>query len=392
MEKRNWLSFKQVGAAATSALLFVCFSAIALAQGEGASAVAMFAAAEKEQTNIAGVRIIADRPTGFNPLTVSSEELGRYGLPQRPNQQADPDGFARWTEGMQALKYRASANLKAMPQYSKNLMLARQKTGAAPEISGKPTQLFSYNWSGVANTNKLSAWDPNQSFVKVESIWSVPNAQPPFRACGYGITGAQGADGFYEASWNGIDGFSNGDVLQGGSLSAADCEGGRLYIGWVEWYPSYPILEIDCAVNVACPVQPGDEFLVVTYGANSSTQYVFEEDVSQGWYGTFELAYLTGPALVGSSVEEIVERPCCDADGYPLALANYFPGEFFTAAAALDGAGKLFVPGQQDPATAVIDMVDDGVTQEISTVKQVGLQSLLFQNANCSFIGGCVSF
>lgn len=391
MQQSNRLSFQQVSLVAAETLLLVSVLAVALAQGQSASDVEMFAGAAKEHTNIAGVSIVADRPNGFNPLAASSEELGRYGLPQRPDQQLDPDGFARWTKGMQALKYRASANVKAMPHYSKNLMLAKRQS-AAPEISGKPTQYFAYNWSGVANTNKLTAWDPKQSFVKVESIWTVPVARPPFRACGYGITGAVGVPAFYTANWNGIDGFSNGDVIQGGSLSAADCAGDTLYIGWVEWYPSYPILGIECAANVACPVQPGDEFFVVTYGANSTTQYVFEEDVSQGWYGTFGLDYLTGPALVGSSVEQIVERPCCDADGYPLALANYFPGDFFTAAAALDGAGTLFVPGQQDPATAVIDMVDDGVSQEISTVKQVGARSLLFQSVNCAFIGGCVSF
>lgn len=372
-------------------LLLVSVLAIALAQGQSASDVEMFAGAAKEQTNIAGVRIIADRPEGFNPLSASSEELGRYGLPLRPDQQKDPDGFARWTRGMQALKYRAAPHVNAMPHYSKNLMLAKQHATTA-EIAGTPTQYLSYNWSGVANTKNLSTWDPKQSFVKVESVWTVPNAEPPFRACRYGITGAQGADGFYEASWNGIDGFSNGDVLQGGSLSAVDCLGDTLYLGWVEWYPSYPILEIDCAIGVACPVQPGDEFLVITYGTNSSTQYVFDEDVTQGWYGTFALDYITGPKLVGSSVEQVVERPCCDADGYPLALANYYPGDFFTAAAALDGTGKLFFPGQQDPATAVINMVDDGVTQKISTVKQIGLRSLLFKNVNCALIGGCVSF
>lgn len=389
MQKQNRRFFQQAILVVAGTLL-LGVSGIAFGQEQSASTVAMFEAAAKEPTNIAGVSIIADRPEGFNPMTATNEELGRYGLPQRPNQQADPDGFARWSRGMQALKYRAAARVKARPQYSKNLMPARQQPRAS-EISGKPTQFLSLNWSGVANTNQLTSWDSKKSFDKVESVWIVPLAQPPFRACTYGITGAQGSPAFYEASWNGIDGFSSGDVLQGGSVSAVDCQGGTLYIGWVEWYPSYPILEIDCAANVACPVQPGDEFFVVTYGANSTNQFVFEEDVSQGWYGTFELAYLTGPPLVGSSVEEIVERPCCDADGYPLALANYFT-DFFTDAVANDGQGDIFVPGQQDPPTVVIDMVDDGDTQKISVVKQIGARSLLFQAVNCAFIGGCFSF
>jgi hypothetical protein len=74
-----------------------------------------------------------------------------------------------------------------------------------------------------------------------------------------------------------------------------------------------------------------------------------------------------------------------------LALANYI-AEFFPAAAAFDGKGEIYVPGQNNSATAVINMVDDGVTQEISTVKQVGALSLFFESVNCALSGGCVSF
>lgn len=370
-------------------LLFTV-SAFPFAQAQTASDVAMFASAAKEKTNIAGVSIIKDRPAGFNPLAATGAELGRYGLPQRPNQQSDPQGFARWTKGMQALKYRAAAHVNAMPHSNKNLMLAGQQP-AASTISGKPTQYYSYNWSGAANTNQLKAWSPKKSFVEAVALWGVPAAQPPFQACANGITGAKGADGFYVANWSGIDGFSNGDVLQGGSLSAADCQGNTLYVGWVEWYPSYPILEIFCDADLPCPVSPGDEFLVITYGANSPTQYVFEEDITQGWYGTFALGYITGPPLVGSSAEYIVERPCCDIDGYPLALANFISDDF-TAAFAVDGQGSPFKSGQHNGATAVMDMVDDGATQIISVVKQQVPVSLFFQDVNCAFTGGCVSF
>lgn len=390
MQNQNWLTCHQVSLAVAVALFFVSFSPRVLSQTQSASAVAMFDSAVKEQTNLAGVSIIRDRPNGFNPLTAGNDELGKYGLPQRPNQHADPAGFARWMKGMQALKYRAAAHVTAMPHYSKNLKLAGQQP-AASTISGKPSQFLAYNWSGLASTNQLTSWDPKKSFQTVESIWNVPAAQPPSGACENGITGARGVDGFFEATWNGIDGVSTGDVLQGGSLSVADCAGDTLYIGWVEWFPSYPILELDCDVNVACPVNPGDEFFVVTYGANSLTQYVFVEDINQGWYGTLALTYITGPLLVGSSAEYIVERPCCDVDGFPLALPNYL-SEDVAVAVAFDGQGSPFLSGQHNGATAVIDMVDDGVTQIISAVKQQVPVSLLFQSVNCASSGGCVSF
>lgn len=381
------------------ALVALSFTTLAMAQGKGAAAVAMYSVAAKEQTNVAGVSIVVDRPAGFNPLTASNEDLGKYGLPLRPDAQADPKGFSHWTRGMMALQYRAAAQVQAMPYSSKNMVLASNQP-ATQTISAKPTQYLSLNWSGVANTNKRTTWSDTYSFDYVESIWNVPAAQAPFKACANGIGGAKGRPGFYEASWNGIDGFSNGDVVQGGSLSLADCHGSvdNEYLGWVEWYPSYPILVIECQIKkaiVPCPVNAGDDFLVETYASNSTTQFVYVEDVTQGWYGTFGLAYITGPAVVGSSEEQIVERPCCDKNGYPLALANYI-ADFFDYAHGFNGAGQEFYPGLDSPQTAVIDMVDDNDTQAISIVEQgtqgfQGMYSLFFETTNCAYQGGCAS-
>ena len=377
----------------TVTLLIASLSALAVAQINSAAAVAMFEAAVKQPTRVAGVSIVADRPKSFNPLNAGSAELGRYGLPQRPDPQANPKGFAQWSRAMQAIQYRA-ADVQAMPFSSTNLKMAKQSAAAA--ISGAPTLYNSYNWSGAANTNKLQIWNNVSSFNYVQSTFNVPVAQAPLGACKAGVTGSVGVPGFYTATWNGIDGFSNGDVIQGGVLSYADCGGpsDNFYLGWVEWYPSYPILEIVCGKQqVPCPVRAGDQFFVITYGANSATQYVFVENVTRGWYGTFALGYVTGPALVGSSAEQIVERPCCDNDGFPLALTNYI-ADSFNYAWATNGKGDTFGPGQQNGATGVVNMVDDGATQPISIVNQgsagfQGLYSLFFESANCAYQGGC---
>jgi hypothetical protein len=381
--------------AAGAALMLFSFPQVASAQHE------IFAASQKTPTSVAGVSIIQDRPAGFNPLTASSADLSKYGLPARPDQASDPQGYAQWARAMTALSYRA-ADVKAMPYSSKNLMLAKQPAGAASaEISAAPTQLFSYNWSGVANTNTLQYWDPNTSFTSIESVWTVPGALPPFKACAKGIKGALGVPGFYVATWNGIDGVSNGDVLQGGSLAYADCGGpaDNAYIGWVEWYPSYPILEIVCNTSgglVPCPVNAGDVFFVVTYGADSGTQNVFVEDATEGWYGTFALGYISGPLLVGSSEEQVMERPCCDTRGYPLALTNYL-AQSLAFTVGYDGHGTQFFAGSQNAATGVIDMIDDDANQIISAVigqGSTGFQgkySLFLESANCTYSGGCKS-
>ena len=78
-------------------------------------------------------------------------------------------------------------------------------------------------------------------------------------------------------------------MVQGGSFDYWDkggCKGSIVYFGWVEWYPSYSVLELFCpgpklTGKIPCPVGPGDDFYVVTYGAPGfSNQNVFVEDIT----------------------------------------------------------------------------------------------------------------
>ena len=81
---------------------------------------------------------------------------------------------------------------------------------------------------------------------------------------------------WFEVTWNGIDGFNNGDVVQGGSAVYWDdggCGGPIEYFGWVEWYPSYSVLEIFCGSN-PCPVGPGDDFEVITFAAPGTSEQI----------------------------------------------------------------------------------------------------------------------
>jgi len=199
-------------------------------------------------------------------------------------------------------------------------------------------------------------------------------------------------------TWNGIDGFNNGDVVQGGTSQYWDgggCGGAIQYVGWVEWYPSYPILTIDCGGS-PCPVAPGDDFEVVTFAAaGTAEQVVFVEDITQQWSGSFGLTYITGPGVVGNSAEYIVERPCCNGSNlFP--LGNYVY-EFFDYSYAYDGKGALFYPGSAATTTAIITMTADGAadSQDISypffygTAGNQGRYSIWMADENCAFSGGC---
>jgi len=322
-------------------------------------------------------------------LKATNRELLSYGLPQRPDKAANPQGYDAWERAMLSTKTRVT-DVKATPYTSREIM-GKTQTGGGDRPDGSGVTFYnSGNWSGIAQTNKLTRWSNTASFDEIVSIWNVPVANHPFG----NIPCSEGP--WFEVTWNGIDGFTNGDVVQGGSYDYWDdggCGGPVLYYGWVEWYPSYSILVVYCNGN-PCPVGPGDDFEVITYGARgTSEQFVFIEDVTQQWSGTIGLTYQSGPGLVGSSAEYIVERPCCNGSNlYP--LGNYV-WEFFNDSFAYNGAGTLFFPGNTGPATAIITMLADDGSTPISydagygTAGTQGRYSIWIADENCAYSGGC---
>jgi len=353
------------------------FATLAKAQDSG-DLQAIFDSAAKEATNVNGVRVFAGPPKGFDPLKATDRELASYGLPQRPDKTTEPRIYQNWERAMQAAKHRAPAKLDV-----KSLFQHKPETGSVQGCGrlrwSEPCQLVQLEWHCIhEQEQKLERQDliPGSAVGLQRAV-----AQPPFGACGAGIVGP-----FYEVSWNGIDGFSNGDVVQGGSLSAADCNGNTAYEAWVEWFPSYPILGV-------FGVNPGDDMYVVTYGfPGTSTQQVFVEDITTQTFGTYSLPYVTGPGLVGSSAEWIVERPCCASNGFPLALANTVY-DFFNYDFAGTGV-KVFYPGSQTLTTYNITMLaDDGVTPieyvQAGKTGPQGLESLWFYDSDCAYSGGC---
>jgi peptidase A4-like protein len=360
------------------------FTTLAVAQREEAHAI--LDAAPKIDTSVQGVHAFPSPPAGFNPLTANNRELLTYGLPQRPDPTADARAYQNWERGMLALKTHA-VDVRTTPYYSTNAHFIGE-----PSQNADGTTLHSGpNWSGIANTNKLKSWNDKTSFNEVVSYWPVPAANRPFGGppCGDGP--------WFEVTWNGIDGFSNGDVVQGGSASYFDgggCGGKVQTYGWVEWYPSYSIMPITCGKS-DCPVNPGDDFYVITYGAAGTVeQYVFVEDITQQWSGTFGLTYVTGPGVVGSSAEYIVERPGTGIGYFP--LGNYVL-EFFSDSYAYDGAGTLFYPGSTAASTYILTMLaDDGKTPisyvwVYGTSGNAGKYSFTTADENCAYSGGCAN-
>jgi len=378
----------------TILMLVVSFSTLAVAQrisGEERSAI--FASAQRVPTRVNGVTAFAAPPKGFNPLNATNRELLQNGLPQRPDA-ADVRANQLWERAMLALKTHVN-DVKAKPYTSREMMGGQERAAAAGDVSGV-TYYNSGNWSGIANTNHDKKWTPanssggaGTSFDEVVSYWNVPVSDHPFG----NLPCSEGP--WFEVTWNGIDGFSNGDVVQGGSADYWDdggCGGPVEYFGWVEWYPSYSILELYCSGN-PCPVGPGDDFFVISFGEpGTDEQFVYVEDLTQQWGGELGLTYVSGPGVVGSSAEYIVERPCCVGSNlFP--LANYV-FEFMGFNYAYDVHGTLFYPGSTASTTAVITMLDDegsAISTPLiyGTAGNAGHYSIMLEDEGCALSGGC---
>ena len=391
---------RRIGSIVAAVVLSLACSTLANAQNEAARAI--YESSASVPTNIAGIRTFSAPPANFNPLTASEEELANYGFPPRPDKATDPSGLAKWNKAMATPTRRWNGELKVRP--FKNMPMKEAKVPAGmqltPSVGHTASTGLSFNWSGIVNTNKLTRYNANSSYYYIFSEFNVPVAQQAFNGSGGNV-----CDGGWDIAsiWNGIDGFGSGDVLQGGVDSAYYCNGSTrqpFYETWIEWYPAGSVYEY--AVN------PGDDLYVETWNTNSTTGFVWIEDLTLQISAIYGLTAPSGTQLVGNSAEFVVERPCCinapngSVVDYP--LANYI-ASFWDYSGDYTFHNTLGYPGSTAVSTWQLSMVDDADDQVISVPNGItpedvgqgltgaglgGKFSIFFQDENCAYLGGCV--
>jgi len=368
------------------AVLFVC-TALSNAQNEAVRAI--YDSSASVPTNIAGIRTFNAPPAHFNPLKATDEELATYGYPPRPDKATDASGLAKWNRAMSVATKRWNGELR--PRQFQN-----QPMKAGPAGINTSTGQ-SYNWSAIVNTNTVKKYSSKSSYYYIFSEFNVPVAQQAFNGSGGNI-----CDGFWDIAsvWNGLDGFSNGDVLQGGVDSAYYCNGTTteaFYASWIEWFPAGSVYEYY--------VNPGDDIYLETWNTSSTTGYVWIEDLTLQIDAIYSLTAPSGTELVGNSAEFVVERPAGDpytSTGlYP--LTNYI-ASFWDYSGDYTFHGTLGYPGSTASSTYVLSMINDTATEVISVPNGItpedygqgltgaglaGKFSIFFQNENCSYSGGC---
>jgi hypothetical protein len=355
-------SFQSMIAAVPVAASLFSFSMSAAAQDQALRAT--YESSATMPSTVEGIRTFPAPPSGFNPLAASDMALATYGLPPHPDRGVDPDGYAKWARAMTHATKRWDGELKATKIYHQPMKPAKATSiaaaTAAATVSNAASVGNSSNWSGVVNTNTLKKYNPSTSYYYIVSEFNVPVAQQA--ACDGGWD--------YASSWNGIDGFNSGDVLQGGVEYDAYCNGGThstFYSAWIEWYPF--------SETRVFSVNPGDDMFVETWDTSATQGYVFLEDMTTNTSAVYSLTPPSGTSLVGNSAEYIVERPGVNGG---LATLTYYIDDFWALNDDVTFKGIVNVPGATGPSTWLLNMLDNN-GNVVSSPTVEGKYGIFFQ-------------
>lgn len=218
-----------------------------------------------------------------------------------------------------------AAGPKAVP--FRRPLRRRMVTGEATNASS------STNWSGLVMTGT--------GIQGAEGAWTVP-----------AVTGAVGTD---SATWVGVDGASNSDLIQTGT---AQTPGGG-YSAWWEILPAVSVTITDAAGSPA-PVRPGDSMLASVQEVHAGTWAIYIADQTQGWYFQQNFSY-SGP---GTSAEWIEEAPT--DNGQQTAPADFGTVDFSDTGVYEGTASSPGWYATDLTASNEIDMVDAAGTHVLA--------------------------
>lgn len=165
----------------------------------------------------------------------------------------------------------------------------------SPPLVSPATAVESTNWSGYVDTG------PRADFTEVSASWTVPRVSPSLAA--------------YSASWVGIDGFGNDNLVQVGTEQDWDVHG-VVYYAWYELIPSEPLYLGE--------VFPGDHISAVIRKVGTSTWEIEVADATRHAIWSGAVSY----ASPGTSAEWIEEAPTSATTFKVLTLAHYGSVEF----------------------------------------------------------------
>jgi len=189
-------------------------------------------------------------PTDFDPNMAEARVLRKHGIPRRPDAEKEPHLRKIWDRAF------ASKPKFIKAQVAVDHIISKRRH---PVIDKKLDRVdFSPSgWAGGVVPVSQFNYNPPQPVNVVYGEWFIPTVTPiPNEPSGGQTVGF----------WVGIDGYTNGQVLQAGS--AATVTGNNVnYWVWTEWYPigaiqvtNFPIKPGDYLTVLVCAPQPNHGF------------------------------------------------------------------------------------------------------------------------------------
>jgi hypothetical protein len=186
---------------------------------------------------------------------------------------------------------------------------------------GSPVQVKYTNWAGYADSGS------NEKYTKVSSSFTQPAVTCDPSASGYQVT----------VFWDGIDGFNNGRVEQGGTEAYCFNGQGPFYDTWWEEFP------VNLIQDVGTSVKAGDKITVsvVRSSAKYTVKVTDSTTTANSFTHSFRCAAATCP---DTSAEWIAEAPGNTTGGlYPLVkFAKWTNSKSAVANAGTTGTIKTF--------------------------------------------------
>ncbi|MBX9699003.1 MAG: hypothetical protein K2X74_06185 [Acetobacteraceae bacterium] len=239
-------------------------------------------------------------PEGFDPLAQDDRQLAIYGIPPRPDENADPAAHALWQEAVAPPMRFLPVRIADIGFDFSHRLVPANSTGA--EARSGSRMVGSRNWSGA-----LIMPERGRRFSGVMGSWrtSAHVAPMPLR------------DGDYRASvWIGLDGFfrRSKSLPQCGVTQSIKVVGGAAqppeYMAWFQWwerdqlappieFPNYPVKANDriiCILSVN-PAANTVNILIANLNNYLALPILYTGDNLGGW------------KVEGSTAEWVVERP-----------------------------------------------------------------------------------
>jgi hypothetical protein len=223
-------------------------------------------------------------PEGFDPNVAEDQLLRKHGIPRRPDKTREPRLRSLWDAAFASKPRFIKAEIAVDHVVSERKRPVHNKRLDVSDFSPS-------GWGGDVVLVSTLNYNPPQPVNTVYGEWFIPTVTP---------VPSEPPGGQTVGFWVGIDGFTNGQVLQAGM--AATVTGNNVnYWVWTEWYPLPPI-----QVN-NFPIKPGDYLTVLVCAPEPDHGFCSMLNKTTNQATSIGISPASGVTSIGASAEWIVE-------------------------------------------------------------------------------------